>query len=67
MILEDIVEDLLQNKFVLVVSKTLNYFELQMKLKDIYEDVLLYNLVFCDSVIENIEEEKNKFDSIYYI
>lgn len=70
MILEEIVEDLLQNKFILVVSDTISYEELQFKLKEIYEDIVMFTLVFYGSTDResvNIEEAKHSFDTVYYI
>jgi len=63
--LENIVDDLLVNKEVLVVCSDTSFGELQDKLLEIYEDLGFLNLSFCQSA--NIENDfyKENFDAIY--
>lgn len=65
--LEDIVDDLLLNKEVLVVCSDTSFGELQEKLLEIYEDLGFLNLSFCQSA--NIENDfyKENFDAIYVL
>ena len=65
--LEDIADDLLLNKEVLVVCSDTSFGELQEKLLEIYEDLGFLNLSFCQSA--NIENDfyKENFDAIYVL
>jgi hypothetical protein len=65
--LDNIVEDLLLNKEVLVVCQDTSFGELQDKLLEIYEDLGFLNLSFCQSA--NIENDfyKENFDAIYVL
>ena len=65
--LEDIADDLLLNKEVLVVCSDTSFGELQDKLLEIYEDLGFLNLSFCQSA--NIENDfyKEHFDTIYVL
>lgn len=65
--LEDIADDLLLNKEVLVVCSDTSFGELQDKLLEIYEDLGFLNLSFCQSA--NIENDfyKENFDAVYVL
>ena len=65
--LDNIVEDLLLNKEVLVVCQDTSFGELQDKLLEIYEDLGFLNLSICQSA--NIENDfyKDNFDAIYVL
>ena len=65
--LEDIADDLLLNKEVLVVCSDTSFGELQEKLLEIYEDLGFLNLSFCQSA--NIENDfyKENFDAVYVL
>lgn len=65
--LEDIVDDLLLNKQVLVVCSDTSFGELQEKLLEIYEDLGFLNLSFCQSANIDNDFYKENFDTIYVL
>ena len=65
--LNNIVEDLLLNKEVLVVCLDTSFGELQDKLLEIYEDLGFLNLSFCQSANIDNDFYKENFDAIYVL
>ena len=65
--LEDIADDLLLNKEVLVVCSDTSFGELQDKLLEIYEDLGFLNLSFCQSANIDNDFYKENFDAIYVL
>ena len=65
--LNNIVDDLLLNKDVLVVCSNTSFGELQEKLLEIYEDLGFLNLSFCQSVNIDNDFYTENFDAIYVL
>lgn len=65
--LDNIVDDLLLNKEVLVVCQDTSFGELQDKLLEIYEDLGFLNLSFCQSANIKNDFYKENFDAIYVL
>lgn len=65
--LNNIVDDLLLNKEVLVVCLNTSFGELQEKLLGIYEDLGFLNLSFCQSANIDNDFYKENFDAIYVL
>lgn len=65
--LNNIVEDLLLNKEVLVVCLNISFGDLQDKLLEIYEDLGFLNLSFCQSANIDNDFYTENFDAIYVL